>query len=33
MRLNEVGTKQLKKEEISNAKDSFQKAYDLYSLF
>ncbi len=33
MRLNEVGTKQLKKEELDNAKDSFQKAYDLYSLF
>jgi hypothetical protein len=33
MRLNEVGTKQLKKQEIDNAKDSFQKAYDLYSLF
>ncbi len=33
MRLNEVGTKQLKKEEMDNAKDSFQKAYDLYSLF
>ncbi len=33
MRLNEVGTKQLKKSEIANAKDSFQKAYDLYSLF
>lgn len=33
MRLNEVGTKQLKKQEFQNAKDSFQKAYDLYSLF
>ncbi len=33
MRLNEVGTKQLKKEELAKAKDSFQKAYDLYSLF
>lgn len=33
MRLNEVGTKQLKKQEIINAQDSFQKAYDLYSLF
>ncbi len=33
MRLNEVGTKQLKKQEMDNVKDSFQKAYDLYSLF
>ena len=33
MRLNEVGTKQLKQQEIANAKDSFQKAYDLIHYF
>jgi len=33
MRLIEVGTKELKRENKETAKDLFSKAYDLYSLF